>query len=182
MNSEMQEVVDATAQLVHRAREHAPGYGKHVWGCSSNYMAKVYRAENTLLHMRRFESEAKGMAFQIAQERYLIVVDNNCPRSDLLFTQFHELAHVMAGEAVVATFLTSDDCLSFSERRADLFAIVGITPTAWLERYVVEQARTWQRRTWLLAQSYRELTRDWSELRVMDRARLRMELFRAHGI
>jgi hypothetical protein len=71
--------------------------------------------------------------------------------------------------------------MSFSERRADLFAVTDLVP-AWLISQLRGSRRPWSRVTLDVQQAFRELTEGWSEERIRDRAALRTELYRREGI
>lgn len=164
-------------RLVELARETVPEYAT---GAMTYELAQLFKATHTQLVERRFLSDAKGMAVPDAGQ-HLIVLDTGCLKGDRIFTIRHEFAHILAGEVEDAMYLTSEDTMSFSERRADLFALADVTPT-WLMTWRKRKVRTWKALTLEVVQSYRELTEGWSEQRLWDRAKLRVLLFREHGI
>lgn len=105
----------------------------------------------------RFDSEAVGMAFGTGDGPPLILLDSAAPRADWHLTIRHELAHVAWGEVDEAVFLTTTDTMSFSERRADLFAVADLVPAAHMRQIAAPR----RRRTAVLLEvvgSFRALT------------------------
>lgn len=149
-------------------------------GADSSQISKILVATDTVLVERRFDSEVKGMAFERLGGGHVIAIDSACTHADELYTLRHEIAHVLRGEAGEPTYLTAEDRMSHSERVADLFAIADMAPTAWLKPairgrrivYAVQEVK----------QILRALTDGWSEPRLLDRAKLRVLLFREYGI
>lgn len=178
-NSEDATVIDATRALIERARQVAPDYAGWWIPTSTAGVSRLLTATRTQLVERRFESAAKGMALPAGEGEHVILLDSMCPRSDAMFTVRHELAHILAGEVSEALFLTSDDTMSFSERRADLFAVADLTPARWMRQHT--SRRPWRHATLDVMQAYRELTAGWTPARLWDRARLRLLLFRERG-
>lgn len=183
--SESGRVVRATVRLIELAREAAPSYGEGTFGRGIGYtdtktMAELLGMAGAEVHERRFASPAKGMAFELGG-RKVIAIDTACTRSDAEFTLRHELAHILADDVQFALFLTSEDTMSFSERRADLFAVADLTPTRWME-WMRGGRRRWKLLELDVKQAFRELTDGWSEQRLNDRAHLRVQLYRHHGI
>ena len=124
-----------------------------------------------------FSSGAVGMAIPWGSGEHAILIDSRAPRADYLFTIRHELAHVLAEEVNETLFLTAADTMSFSERRADLYAVADLVP-AWLIRQLRGTRRPWSHLTLEVQQAFREHTVGWSEERIRDRARLRVGLYR----
>lgn len=184
-SSEVGAVLDATASLVRRARDVVPGYAAGFAPVGSWGISALLVHTHTQLVERRFESRVVGMAFPFGPEEYVLAIDSACTRSDELFTIRHEMAHILSGEVAVAMLLTAEDTFSFSERRADLFAIADLLPTQWVEwvrRGSGGGARPWRQVVLDVVLAFRELTEGWSEPRMWDRARLRVRLYREHGI
>src|SRR5690606_14521629 len=139
-------VVQAVARLVDEARQHVEhygaGFGGRGWCASSTReLSGLFAGTRTRLRERPLPGGVTGMAIPSATgEGHIIVLDPTSARSDRAFTIRHELAHILAGEVQHALFLTSEDAMGFSERRADLFAVVDLTPTRWME-WVTRGAR-----------------------------------------
>lgn len=185
--SEHQEVLRATVRLIEATRAYVPtygaGFGGVSWGGSStDEVSQLLKRCRTRVRERRLPDGVTGMAVPNAvSEGHTIVLDPRAERADRIFTLRHELAHILAGEVAQALFLTSEDTMSFSERRADLFAITDLTPTSWV-KWIRGGRRPWQYVTLEVKQAFRELTEAWSEQRLNDRAKLRVLLFRDYGI
>ena len=174
------EVLEATAELVRRAwllldaaAPRAP--------LRSDQITKLLVRTRTRLCEYRFGSRAVGMAIPWGPGEHAILIDSHAPRADYLFTIRHELAHVLAGEVSDALFLSAADTMSFSERRADLFAVTDLVPP-WLVRQLHGGRRPWSHLRLEVQQAFRELTVGWSDERLRDRARLRVELYRSHEL
>ena len=133
------------------------------------------------IHYFPFCSESFGMALPPVQGKSLIFIDSRTQKSDQALTVRHELAHVLTGEVAEPTYLTAADTLSHSERVADLFAVADLVPT-WYVRQLRQKRRPWNRVELEIKQAFRELTAGWSEQRLNDRARLRLLLYREHGL
>jgi hypothetical protein len=180
MSSEDRAVVEATAALVRRAWSMLEEESAQT-PLRTDQISRLLTRTRTRLCEYRFLSSAVGMAIPWGAEEHAILIDSGASHADYQFTIRHELAHVLAGEVSETLFLTADDTMSFSERRADLFAVVDLVP-AWLVRKLRGTRRPWAHVSLEVKQAFRELTVDWSEERLRDRVRLRVELFRSMGI
>jgi hypothetical protein len=182
--SEQEEVVQATVRLLRKAQTMVPTYGVGFGGvgrsgASTRDLAPIFRETRTRIKERDLLGIVAGVALPTAGG-HKIILDPARTRADRMFTIRHELAHILAGEVEYAMFLTSEDTMSFSERRADLFAVADLTPTHWMG-WVRGKRRPWRAVTLEVVQAYRELTDGWSEQRLWDRARLRVLLYREYG-
>lgn len=177
-SSDERQVVQATARLIEQARETVPGYAAGLHPTTTAELAPLYVATGTRHRERRYEA-ATGMALPY-RGGHLMGVEHWASRADQVFSIRHEFGHILAGEVEAALFLTAEDTLSYSERRADLFAIADITPTRWMHQ--IAPRRPAKSVTLDLVQAYRELTAGWTDLRLWDRGRLRLALYRTHGI
>ena len=176
MTSSEREVLEGTVRLLRQAHEIAPDYGANVRGSSTPVIAELLRKTGTVRRDCHF-GVAKAMALPF-RDGHLIARDPRRKHADQLFNDCHELAHVIAGE--VGHFLTAEDRMSFSERRADLFSIVALTPTSWARIYLPGVKFLYAAQ--MLKDTYRGLTDGWSEQRLWDRAKLRVLLFREFEI
>lgn len=176
MNSEDGAVLDATRALIERARQQgAPGYAAGWIPVGTRDLSALLVATRTQLVERRFVSRATGMALPAGAGEHVILLDAGAARADAMFTVRHEMAHILAREVSEALFLTSEDTMSFSERRADLFAVADLTPSRWMQRYT--SRRPARNAAIAVVQAYREMTHGWSDARLWDRARLRLLLY-----
>lgn len=185
--SDEKKILKATVRLIEKAREVAPHYAAGTYGMGwggtdTKSMAGLLRHSGVVLRERRFGSSAKGMAFEFGGKR-IISIDLACKRSDAMFTVRHELGHVLAEEVQYALYLTAEDTMSFSERRADLFAVADLAPTAWMRYFACDKTGRLRKHAALdVVGTFRELTEGWSEQRLWDRAKLRVMLYREYGI
>lgn len=180
-SSEDRAVLEATAELWKRTRELLGDAAPWHPPLRSDQLARLLAATRTRLCEYPFLSSTVGMAIPWGGDGHAILIDSNASRADFLFTLRHELAHVLAGEVSQTLFLTAADTMSFSERRADLYAVADLVP-AWMVRQLRGQRRPWAHVRLEVRQAFRELTEGWSEARLLDRARLRVELFRQLGV
>lgn len=180
MSSEDREVLRATAALLRRSWEmlDEPAVRPPL---RTDQISTLLTRSRTRLCEYPFHSGAVGMAVPWGAGEHAILIDSTASRGDYLFTIRHEIAHVLAGEVSEALFLSAADTLSFSERRADLFAVADLVP-AWLVAQLRGTRRPWSHVRLEVQAAFRELTEGWSDLRVRDRGRLRVELFRSHGV
>ena len=174
-------VVAAAAELIKQARKHFPTYANYGGPIRTDEVCRFAALLDCEVHYFPFGSRTSGMALPPVLGVHPIFVDSLGSHADQMLTVRHELAHRLAGEITEPTFLTADDTMSHSERLADLFAIADLTGTWWMER-IRGNRRPWRAVELEVVQAYRELTDGWSEQRLWDRARLRVQLFREHGI
>ena len=174
------EVVRATAQLIRRAWA-LLGEATLRPPLRSDQLSRLLVLTRTRLCEFPFQSRTLGMAIPWGAQEHAILIDRTAARADYAFTLRHELAHVLAGEVSHALFLATADTLSYSERRADLFAIADLVPARMLT-HLRGTGRRWSVLELEVQQAFRELTGGWSAQRVQDRAALRVRLFREHGL
>lgn len=181
MSSDGREVLTATRTLLERIGETAPTYAR--LGASTRYIALLAVKAGAEVHYFPFGSTAAGMAYPKVGGVIPIFVDSTCTRADQMLTALHEIAHAWRGEVEEPTYLTAADTDALSERVADLFAVVGLAPTSWMRSHLCDRrGRLLRRADFEVVLAYREYTKGWSERRLRDRARLRVQLYREHGI
>lgn len=180
MSSEERSVVDATAALV-RSAWTMLGEASARPPLRTDQLSRLLVLSRTRLCEYPFRSGTVGMAIPWGADGHVILLDSAASRADYLFTLRHELAHVLAGEVSDTLFLSAADTLSFSERRADLFAVADLVP-GWFMRQIRAGRRPWRQIRLEVVQAFRALTDGWSEERLLDRARLRVELYRRHAL
>ena len=174
------EVLEATAELVRRSWALLEEAEMRPPMRSDQITTLLVRSRPRLCEYP-FHSGAVGMAIPWGGGEHAILIDSRAPRADYLFTIRHELAHVLAEEVSETLFLSAADTMSFSERRADLYAVADLVP-AWLIRQLRGTRRPWSHLVLEVQQAFRELTVGWSEERIRDRARLRVALYRNYEL
>lgn len=181
-SSTSEAVLESSRRLIRRAQTVVPTYaaGPGLCGASTRELSALFTFTRTRIKERRMHGLAAGMAVPTV-DGHKIILDPTSTRSDRMFTIRHELGHILADEVQYALFLTAQDTMSFSERRADLFAVADLTPTKWMD-WMRGRGRPWKHLTLEVKQAFRELTEGWSEQRLNDRAKLRVELYRKRGI
>lgn len=147
----------------------------------SDQISQILLRTRTRLCEYQFRSGAVGMAIPWGANEHAILIDSSASRADYQFTIRHELAHVLAGEVSEALFLCAADTMSFSERRADLYAVADLVP-GWLIRQLRGNRRPWLHVRLEVQQGFRERMGGWSEERLLDRADLRVLLYRRCGM
>ena len=178
--SEDRAVLEGAAELVRRSWEMVGSPARPP--LRTDQITRLLTRTNTHLEEFRFQSGAVGMAIGwMGGVEHAILIDSAASRADYNFTIRHEIAHVLAGEVSEALFLTADDTMSLSERRADLYAVADLVP-GWAIQQMRGKRRPWAHVRLEVLQSFRELTVGWSEERLRDRAGLRVELWRELGI
>lgn len=180
MRTDDREVIEAVRGLLDRVRPVAPMYAR--LGASTLDIAKIAAEAGAEVHYFPFGSTAAGMAYPRVESVIPVFVDSMSTRADQLLSVLHELAHALRGEVEEPTYLTAADTMSPPERVADLFAIIGLAPTRWMQVHVAGRRRTERAMVLDVVQAYRQLTNGWSDRRLWDRARLRVLLYRQHGI
>ena len=179
-SSDDRAVLEGAAELVRRSWEVVGSPPRPP--LRTDQITRLLVRTNTHLCEYRFDSSAVGMAIGwMGGTEHAILIDSAASRADYNFTIRHELAHVLAGEVSETLFLTADDTMSFSERRADLYAVADLVP-GWAIQQMRGKRRPWTHVRLEVLQAFRELTVGWSEERLRDRAKLRVELWRGIGI
>lgn len=117
--------------------------------------------------------------------RYLMIVSSDVDDARRGFALRHGLGHVAAGHVTSISFLRSlderNDYMAREERVADLFALADLVPWCLLDD--LRHARTsWGALRQMLCRVIRTHTIDWPSERVLDRADLRLALYRAETI
>lgn len=180
MSSEERAVVDAAAALVRQSWRMLGGPGVRT-PLRTDQVSRLLALSRTRLCEYPFLSGTVGMAIPWGADEHAILIDSTASRADYAFTVRHELAHVLSGEVSDTLFLSAADTLSFSERRADLFAVADLAP-GWFMAQLRGGRRPWKHIRLEVIQAFRALTDGWSEERLRDRAHLRVELYRRHAI
>jgi len=179
-SDEQHEIVDSTAALARRTRE-LLGEPRATSPLRTDQLSRLLVLTRTRICEFPFQSGTVGMAIPWGSDEHAILLDSRASHADYAFTLRHELAHVLAGEVSEALFLSAADEMSFSERRADLYAVADLVP-GWLVAQLRGTRRPWSHVRLEVQQAFRELTQGWSERRIHDRAALRVELYRRHGV
>ena len=179
-SSDDRAVLEGAAELVRRTWELVGTPARPP--LRTDQITRLLTRTGTRLEEYRFGSSAVGMAIPWAGgTEHAILIDSAASRADYDFTIRHEIAHVLAGEVSETLFLTADDTMSVSERRADLYAVADLVP-GWSMQQMRGRRRPWAHVRLEVLQSFRELTVGWSEERLRDRANLRVEMWREVGI
>lgn len=98
------------------------------------------------------------------------------------FAERHELAHILNGDADGFVSLADHGYLTWPERKADLFALADIFPTK-LFASLRRAGLNWRAITVEIRKSIvMDFGPRWPVERVRDRAKLRVMLYRQHGV
>jgi len=170
----------AAAKLVERARETAPDYAARGVQAGTHMVSKLLTEGGCYLSFQPLSETTEAMVMPPVDGVNIIVMNSEGGWADADLRVRHELAHVLAGEVAEPTFMDAES-EEWSERVADLFALADLVPGRELQR-----ARR-RRQSWREVKAY---VRDWVEMfagawdegRVGDRVRLRVMLYRLHGI
>lgn len=174
-------VLAAAAKLVARARETEAQYAGALAPVRTDQLATLLAASSCHLEVFAFRSSTVAMTLPRIDGSYPILVNRAAERTDRLFAVRHELAHVLAGDAEYAVFLADDGFLAPAERAADLFALADLVPGWWIADLRRERL-PWTRVRAEIALAVAEYAETWPAARFGDRARLRLRLYREHGI
>jgi len=114
--------------------------------------------------------------------RYVMVISTDVNDRRRSFALRHGIGHVAADHVTDVAFLRNHDernaYMAHEERVADLFALADVVPWYMLGEH--RKARTgWGAIRQVLCRVIREHTVDWPEERVLDRAELRLALYRS---
>lgn len=108
-----------------------------------------------------------------------IFINRSAARIDQRFALRHEVGHVLAGEGGV--FMTDSGFMADHERAADLFALADLVPGR-LIRYMRRQRAPWCAVLEEVRGAIELYAGDWPVERLLDRAELRVDLFRKHAL
>lgn len=178
--SEDQLVVWAAAKLVERARAIAPDYASRGVQAGTHMVSRLLTQTGCFLTTEEL-SEGVSALVTPPIDGVNIIVLNSRGGMDHGFGVRHELGHRLAGDVDELTFLDSRS-EAWSERVADLFALADLVPGGEIARLrrllrlpwkdVVAGVQEW-------AEMYGGA---WEPARLRDRARLRVMLWRTHGM
>jgi hypothetical protein len=115
--------------------------------------------------------------------RYLMIYSTDVDDRRRRFALRHGLGHVVAGHVSEPAFLSLDrnDPMSHEERVCDLFALADLAPAHMIED--LRKGRTsWTAINESLKRTIAHHTLNWPQRRVQDRAKLRIMLYREHGL
>lgn len=114
--------------------------------------------------------------------RYVMIISRDVDKPRRGFARRHGAGHVAAGHVSEIAFLSNArDYRSRQERVADLFALIDLVPW-WSLDEGRRRRLTWRELRQDLCQTIRYYTLDWPEDRVLDRADLRLTLYRTRGL
>lgn len=156
--------------------ERCPSYAAGSRPVTDTELLHLAAALNADVQTFAFQSADTAMVLPRCRGRMLIMLNRRYPRQIRSFALRHELAHVLAGDVEDLIFLNEAGFMSREERAADLFALADAVPDPALEQWL----RDSQLRS-SLGEHIRSVmagfTMDWAPDRIMDRTRLREDLF-----
>jgi hypothetical protein len=178
MPSEDGGLLAAAWRLVGSAREHEPAYAGPLSPLRTDQVAALLRRAGCHVEVFPFQSTAAAMVLPRAGGVYPVFVNRDADRVERTFALRHELAHVLAGDADGAVFLSEQGWEAREERIADLFALADLVPGWWLAQLAEGGARAIAAE---VAAAVAEFAEGWPRERGIDRARLRLRLFERYG-
>jgi hypothetical protein len=115
--------------------------------------------------------------------RYMMIVSTDLSAERSRFALRHGVGHVVGGHVTEPRYLSDrNEVMHFDERVADLFALADLVPFYFVADCRSKQHMSWRAIRHEICKEIRLFTGDWPELRVADRADLRLHLYREHGL
>lgn len=181
-SSDSRNVVDEAAGLIRRARTIIPNYAGARAPAGTWEISKLASEIACEVFYYPFQSSDSGQAFPEILGICPVFIDNAVPATAQMLFVRHELGHRLRGDQrEEPVMLNRGDTAGHAERVVDLFAVADLVPT-WLMKQLRGGRRPWKSVSLEVALAFRELTDGWGDIRVRDRAALRVQLYREHGI
>lgn len=177
------ELVRGAARLVDLARTRQPRYAHEVKPCSTRETSELLRRSCCFVHTLSPRPGAHAFVVPPIGGYYHIGLKEDLDVDERQFALRHELSHVLNDDADEPTRMVDRGYLTQTERLADLFSLADLIPRMLIDVLKRRQRLTWGQVTEELADEIRQRWgRQWPEARVDDRAKLRVRLYREHGI
>lgn len=180
MNDDGEHVLAAALRVVRNAQEIEPSYAGPFAPVRTDQLAGLLRRTGCHVEVFHFQSQTVAMTLPRCAGVYPILLNRAAERTDRVFALRHELGHVLAGDVGGALFLTSEGVMSDEERVADLFALADLVPGWWIEWVSTDVPEGEMGDE--IAQAVAEFAGDWPAERTIDRARLRLRMYREWGV
>ena len=175
-------VLRSVAAAVERLRLSLPWYAAEFFNPPAGEQEReILAAAHAVCHLVPWADDVGAFALpaQGPDRVYTIAINQLADRAQRPLALRHEVWHILAGEADIV-YLAERGWKSPSERAADTFAIADLVPARWIGG---RRPRTVRRSA---LQDVRDAISGfvelWPEARIVDRARLRLQLLRHHGI
>ena len=180
-SSEEQLVVAAAARVIDAARALVEHYAGPLAPVRTDQISALLSRADCHLEVFPFRSDTIAMTLPRCANVYPILVNRSAERIDRQFALRHEIAHVLAGDAEGAVFLTDAGYMTLPERVADLFALADLVPGWWIAD--VRKGQTpWRQVRAEITLALAEYAESWPAERLEDRAELRLRLFREREV
>lgn len=174
-------VVAAAMRLVEAARRWEGEYAGATAPVRTDQVARLLAGAGCHVEVFPFLSSTVAMTLPRCAGAYPILINRNAERTDRFFALRHELGHVLAGDTDGAVYLADEGYMAAPERVADLFALADLVPGWWIAQ--VRRGRTpWRAVRAEIATAVAEYAERWPGERRVDRAGLRLRLFREQGV
>ena len=170
------QAVRAAVHTITRAREICPLYAADAAPLHEGQLADLMRQVGCYVRVYAFESSVGAFALGYRGVPG-IALNANARRERRGFAARHELHHVLADEVREPVCMADTGYLTCWERAADLFALADLIP-AWTLR----RLRSGREFSGDVVQAVAEYAEGLPEGWTADRARLRLLLFREHGV
>lgn len=169
-------VLSAALRVIASARVIEPGYAGPFSPVRTDQLSELLRRTGCHVEVFPFHSGTVAMTLPRCAGVHPIFLNRSAERTDRVFALRHELAHVLGGDVDGALFLTEEGVMSPGERVADLFALADLVPGWWID-WVSGDAPAAELGA-EVAQAIAEFAEGWPAERAIDRAMLRMRLYR----
>ena len=169
-------VLSAALRVIRNAQLIEPGYAGPFSPVRTDQLSGLLARTGCHVEVFAFQSATVAMTLPRCAGVYPILLNRGAERTDRVFALRHELAHVLAGDVETALYLSDEGFMSAEERVADLFALADLVPGWWID-WVSGDAPQGELGE-EVAQAIAEFAEGWTGERAIDRARLRLRLYR----
>lgn len=176
-------LVAQAAILVGAAQRRQPRFAHEVHPCSTRELSELLRRSGCVVHTLSARPGAMAFVVPPIAGYYHIGLKEDLDVDERQFALRHELSHVLNEDADEPTRMVDRGYLTQGERLADLFSLADLIPRMLIDVLKRRQRLTWGQVTEELTDEIRQRWgRQWPEARIDDRAKLRVRLYREHGI
>lgn len=145
------------------------------------HVARMLESANCRVVRFPFESSVGALIFPHFDGSHVVMINESAPRLARQFDQLHELHHALAGDCDGVSMLSDAGYMALEERAADLFALMDLLPTYYIEALHRETAHE-EIALLDIEEAIHSWVEDWPLDRLDDRARLRLRMFGLTGI
>lgn len=182
LNRDDEAVLLEVARTIEQLHARGMGYAEIFSPLHDDGVAELARRNTVLLRTDTLGPGVHEIVTPPTFGRYVMTIASGLDTPRRRFATRHGLGHVVAGHVSELSLLsTVGDWTTHEERVADTFAMADLFPF-WMLDDLRKARSSWGALRQALCRSFRMHTADWPEERVVDRADLRLALYRVRGL